>query len=58
MLEQVDLSQKLDKADYKTRMELLGNQLGELHRKLHEAIETARARIEAKREDDGLEKTA
>ena len=36
MLEQVDLSQKLDKADYKTRMELLGNQLGELHRKLHE----------------------
>ena len=29
-----------------------------LHRKLHEAIETARARIEAKREDDGLEKTA
>ena len=25
MLEQVDLSQKLDKADYKTRMELLGN---------------------------------
>ena len=36
MLEQVDLSQKLDIADYKTRMELLGNQLGELHRKLHE----------------------
>lgn len=26
-----------------------------LHRKLHEAIETARARIEAKREDDGQE---
>lgn len=36
MLEQMDLSEKLDKADYKARMELLGTQLGELHRKLHE----------------------
>jgi len=36
MLEQVDLGQKLAKNDFKTRMEVLGNQLGELHRKLHD----------------------
>ena len=30
MLEQVDLGQKLAKSDYKNRMDILGNQLGEL----------------------------
>ena len=35
MLDQVDLSQKMDKRDYKNRMEDLGAQLGDLHRKIH-----------------------
>ncbi|MBV5337085.1 MAG: phosphate--AMP phosphotransferase, partial [Deltaproteobacteria bacterium] len=36
MLEQVDLGQKLVKSDYKNRMDILANQLGELHRKIHD----------------------
>ena len=36
MLEQVDLGLKLLKSDYKNRMDILANQLGELHRKIHE----------------------
>ena len=36
MLEQVDLGQKLIKSEYKNRMDLLSNQLGELHRKIHD----------------------
>jgi len=36
MLEQVDLGQKLVKSDYKNRMDILANRLGELHRKIHD----------------------
>ena len=36
MLDQVDLGQKLGKAEYKEQMDLLETQLGELHRKIHE----------------------
>lgn len=36
MLEQVDLDQRLNKNEYHSQMEVLGVQLGELHRKIHE----------------------
>lgn len=36
MLEQIDISQKIAKADYKEQMDRLEIRLGELHRKLHD----------------------